>query len=164
MATILERPLSAFSIPPSSSPPPPLPQQRQTPTPAMSTSTGTSTSTIPQRRRRPSIEVIDVDELEDQPPPEQRRRLAREVPDVIELLDSEDEGVGADVAAGSSGGGSRPSRQWSALGRNSASGSTPGNPPFSCSQSRGFRRRIMRCRRGRGLGRHGTLPAVFLFG
>ncbi|KAJ6577931.1 hypothetical protein B0H19DRAFT_1121887 [Mycena capillaripes] len=66
MATIVERPLSAFSM--SASP-----------------------TAVPQRRRRESVEIIDVDSFEetDTRPP-QRRRVEQDS-DIIELLDSDDE-------------------------------------------------------------------------
>lgn len=62
MATVLERPVSALrsSVEPI----------------------------VPQRRRRNSAEVIDVDSLDDQPP--QRRRRLRS-PEIISLIDSDDE-------------------------------------------------------------------------
>ncbi|KAF7375469.1 hypothetical protein MSAN_00434900 [Mycena sanguinolenta] len=93
MATIVERPLSAFSM--SASP-----------------------SIVPQRRRRESIEIIDVDSFEEpNTRPAQRRRVEQEQPDVIELLDSDDEPSGDTNAAESSGasrGGSRRGSHFSA--------------------------------------------------
>jgi hypothetical protein len=79
MATIVERPLSAFSM--SASP-----------------------TVVPQRRRRDSVEVIDVDSFEEtNTRPSQRRRVEQDT-DIIELLDSDEE-PGVDThAAGSSGG------------------------------------------------------------
>ncbi|KAJ7235643.1 hypothetical protein B0H12DRAFT_1141411 [Mycena haematopus] len=79
MATIIERPLSAFSM--SASP-----------------------SVVPQRRRRDSVEIIDVDSFEEPDTrPVQRRRVEQEQPDIIELLDSDDEPSGDTNAAGGSG-------------------------------------------------------------
>ncbi|KAF7335526.1 hypothetical protein MVEN_02206400 [Mycena venus] len=86
MATIVERPLSAFSD-------------------SMSSST-----VVPHRRRRDSVEIIDVDSFEElpnpNPRPAQRRRVEQD-PVVIELLDSDDE---PEPAAGSSGGSEGPRR------------------------------------------------------
>ncbi|KAJ6492423.1 hypothetical protein C8R47DRAFT_1319291 [Mycena vitilis] len=87
MATIVERPLSAFSM--SASP-----------------------SAVPQRRRRNSVEVIDVDSFEE--PPAQRRRVEQQR-DVIELIDSEDEADVEMLSAGGSGSRSDPRREPSPL-------------------------------------------------
>ncbi|KAJ6477644.1 hypothetical protein C8R45DRAFT_1007552 [Mycena sanguinolenta] len=89
MATIVERPLSAFSM--SASP-----------------------SVVPHRRRRDSIEIIDVDSFEEpNTRPVQRRRVEQEQPDIIELLDSDDEPSGDTNAAGSSGASHAGSRRGS---------------------------------------------------
>ncbi|KAJ6615825.1 hypothetical protein B0H10DRAFT_39693 [Mycena sp. CBHHK59/15] len=78
MATIIERPQSAFRM--SSSP-----------------------NVLPQRRSRDSVEVIDVDSFEDfNTRPAQRRRVEQQPPDIIELLDSDEEvGGGSGTEGGS---------------------------------------------------------------
>ncbi|KAJ7190778.1 hypothetical protein GGX14DRAFT_482610 [Mycena pura] len=83
MATLMERPLSALSMP-------------------------ASPSIVPQRRTREPVEVIDVDSFEDpHSRPSQRRRVEQSQPqDVIEVLDSDEESTG-DMVAGGSGGGRR---------------------------------------------------------
>ncbi|KAJ7651179.1 hypothetical protein FB45DRAFT_889849 [Roridomyces roridus] len=66
--------------------------QRPTPTPSFDMP-ARSNSLIPQRRSRPSVEIIDVDQFEETETatrPAQRRRV-NETPQVIEVLDSDDE-------------------------------------------------------------------------
>lgn len=70
----------------------------------MSTSLSTATAptplvVIPQRRRRESVEVIDVDLWEDDRPT-QRRRISPDV-EVIDLVDSDVEEIQQPIASGS---------------------------------------------------------------
>jgi hypothetical protein len=80
MATIVERPLSAFSDPMPS-------------------------AVVPQRRRRDSVEIIDVDSFEETNTRPQQRRRVEEEPErnIIELLDSDDEPSGDSNVTGGSG-------------------------------------------------------------
>ncbi|KAJ7692078.1 hypothetical protein B0H17DRAFT_1330855 [Mycena rosella] len=111
MATIVDRPLSAFTMP---DPP----------------------SVIPQRRQRDSVEVIDVDSFEDAAPrPSQKRRV--ELPlDVIELLDSDDEQSAAPAASGSGSSENNGVRRFSFRSPAVASGSGSGSGSTSAHASR----------------------------
>ncbi|KAJ7125540.1 hypothetical protein C8R43DRAFT_1135384 [Mycena crocata] len=88
MATIVERPLSAFSM-------------------------SASTTVVPQRRSRNSVEIIDVDSFEEvEERPAQRRRVEPEPQhDVIEVFDSDDEFSGDASGEGSSRSGGDAPRQ-----------------------------------------------------
>ncbi|KAJ7616825.1 hypothetical protein DFH06DRAFT_1483685 [Mycena polygramma] len=127
MATpIVERPLSAFSM--SASP-----------------------SAVPQRRRRNSVEIIDVDSFEE--PPAQRRRVEQRR-DVIELIDSDEEADVEMLPDGGSGSGSGSRREshissppssrgqfspslqyWRSVAGSSRQGRPYGSPPPRASPS-----------------------------
>ncbi|KAJ7835577.1 hypothetical protein B0H14DRAFT_2590210 [Mycena olivaceomarginata] len=108
MATIVERPLSAFSDPMPS-------------------------AVVPQRRRRDSVEIIDVDSFEETNTRPQQRRRVEEEPErnVIELLDSDDEPSGDSNVAGGSGA-SREVQQLTCI-----TGSQRGFRPSTAVESRG---------------------------